>query len=93
MFINAEMLDRDDNLLNMLNGTYNTETMSFQEHSADDLLSKRANVIYNPDASAEVFERFIRQIMLDDRCYRICGRIQCIGNNRLGLRANWFLCP
>ncbi len=66
MFINAEMLDRDDNLLNMLNGTYNTKTLSFQEHSADDLLSKQANVIYDPDASAEAFERFIRQIMLDD---------------------------
>ena len=66
MFVNADMLDRDDNLLNMLNCTYNTDTMSVQQHSADDLLSKCANVNYNPDASAEVFERFIQQIMLDD---------------------------
>lgn len=70
--------DREKNLLNLRNGTFDLDAMEFYEHSADDLLSKCADVIFDPDAKCELWERFIDEIMEGDKekvayLQRLCG--------------------
>ena len=65
-FISQGDLDADLDLFNCLNGTYNLQTGEFRQHRPEDLLSKVSNVIYDPDASAERWERFMSDIMLGD---------------------------
>jgi putative DNA primase/helicase len=62
---NAE-LDKDLDLLNLQNGTLNLKTFEFREHRASDLISKIANVSYDPAAKSELWLRFIDEIMLGD---------------------------
>lgn len=59
-------LDVDKNLFNCTNGTLNLKTYEFKPHDPSDLLSKIANVKYDPDASAPIFSRFIGEIMEGD---------------------------
>lgn len=54
--------DRQPFYFNVKNGTLNLETMRLQKHNPADKLSKMANVIYNPAAKCERFERFIFEI-------------------------------
>lgn len=60
-------LDTNPNLLNLQNGTLNLKTKKLQEHKASDLISKIANVSYNPNAKAERFIKFMQEIMLDNQ--------------------------
>ena len=54
--------DRDTNLLNLQNGTYNLITNKLQPHNADDLLSMVTNVEYKSEASTAFFEKFLYEI-------------------------------
>lgn len=66
-FIEQADLDRDKNLFNCLNGTYNLATGEFMPHEAADLLSKVSNVIYDREAvNSPLFEKFIEEIMQDN---------------------------
>lgn len=58
----AADFDREPFLFNVKNGTLNLETMQLQRHDPADRLSKMANVIYDPAAKSERFERFIMEI-------------------------------
>lgn len=44
--------DTDRNLLNVMNGTIELDTLTFREHRASDLITKVANCSYNPKAIA-----------------------------------------
>ena len=57
--ISEEDFDKDLDLLNIQNGTLNLKTLEFREHRATDLISKIANVSYNPAAKSELWHRFI----------------------------------
>lgn len=61
-----EDLDKNPDLFNCQNGTYNLKTGQFSPHKPEDMLAKISNVIYDPDADDELFDYFIRDIMMDD---------------------------
>jgi len=46
----SEVFDAPVNLLNCRNGTLELDTMTFREHRADDMLTKKAAVAYDPAA-------------------------------------------
>lgn len=54
-------------LFNCQNGTLDLQSGEFYPHRASDLLSKLANVNYDPAAKSERWERFIDEVMLEDR--------------------------
>lgn len=59
--------DAKTTLLNLRNGTLDLETLEFREgHDAADLLSKIANVSYDPYATCEEWKRFIDQSLTGD---------------------------
>lgn len=49
--ISPNQLDSKPRLLNLQNGTYNWQTDEFRTHSPDDLLTKLAGTVYDPDAT------------------------------------------
>ena len=59
--------DRQPDLLNCLNGTYNLSTEELQPHNAEDLLTKCSRASYDPEAVSERFTRFIDEICEGDR--------------------------
>ena len=66
-FITHEMLDADSNLLNLKNGILKLDSLELLPHNADYLLSKCANVSYNPDTKSEDFISFIDEILCGDK--------------------------
>ena len=59
--------DAKTNLLNLQNGVLDLDTFEFREgHDPGDLLSKIANVAYDPDATCVEWERFLGQSLADD---------------------------
>ncbi len=64
--ISNEDLDKDLDLLNLQNGTLNLKTFEFREHRAEDLVSKIANVSYDPTLKSELWLRFIDEVMQGD---------------------------
>ena len=65
-FISEEDFDRDPYLINLQNGTLNLKTFEFYEHNPDDLLSRIANVVYDPDAVSDDWIAFVNQVMEGD---------------------------
>lgn len=62
-FFSSSDLDKDLFLLNCLNGVLNLRTFEFTEHSPDYLMSKQANVIYDPNASGKEWRKFINEAL------------------------------
>ena len=65
-FVSEEDFDRDPNQINLQNGTLNLLTFEFRDHDPDDLLSKIANVVYDPDAVSDEWGTFVDQVMQGD---------------------------
>ena len=65
-FITQNDLDKNLDLFNCQNGTYNLRTGEFRPHRPQDLLSKVSNVVYDPEARSTRFEQFISDIMQGD---------------------------
>jgi putative DNA primase/helicase len=63
MNIVCDVLDRDPYLLNVKNGTINVLTGEFSGHKQNDMITKIANVEYNPKAVCPQWKSFIREIM------------------------------
>ena len=61
--IQSDALDPDPYLLNVQNGTINVLTGEFREHRQEDMISKIANVEYDPQADCPLWKQFIREIM------------------------------
>lgn len=57
--------DAHPELLNLDNGTLNTDTMEFRAHDPGDMLTKCACVSYNPGATCEEWESFICEALQD----------------------------
>lgn len=68
-YFTNEQLDVNDYILNVQNGTLDLsgDKPIFMEHSPDMLLSKICNVNYEPGAKREVWEKFINEIMQNDK--------------------------
>jgi putative DNA primase/helicase len=53
--------DRNPWLLNCLNGTVDLRTGALQPHRGEDLISRLAPVVYDPDARLDLWERFVEE--------------------------------
>lgn len=65
-FVQQSDLDANLDLFNCKNGTLNLKTGEFYLHNPKDLLSKCANVNYDPASRSTLFEKFVSEIMLGD---------------------------
>jgi putative DNA primase/helicase len=63
MNISSDQLDANRWLLNVRNGTINVLTGDFSEHIQEDMITKIANVDYDPQADCPLWKQFIREIM------------------------------
>lgn len=66
-YITQKDLDKNEHLFNCQNGTYDLNTGEFRPHNSDDLLSKISNVVYDPNAKSNEWEKFINEIMQNDK--------------------------
>ena len=69
-----DQLDADPWLLNVLNGTIDLRSGELREHRRKDLITKIAPVEYDPEASAPRFERFMREVLVEDRLVKFVRR-------------------
>ena len=58
-----EDFDRNPMLFNVANGTLDLETGKLRDHDRDDLITNLADVAYDPDAQAPVFDKFLGEIL------------------------------
>ena len=65
--ISIHEFDKDPYLLNVQNGTIDLRTFELKPHNPDDFLSKIANVTFDKNAYCDRWERFITEIMQDDK--------------------------
>lgn len=63
-------LDSNTSLFNVQNGTYNLTTFEFKSHDSNDMLSKIANIEYDPSAPSDDFKKFLNEIF-DGNAYKI----------------------
>jgi putative DNA primase/helicase len=61
--IKAEDLDCNPWLLNVRNGTIDIITGEFSKHKQTEMITKLANVDYDPNADCPLWKKFIREIM------------------------------
>jgi putative DNA primase/helicase len=61
--IKSDVLDPDPWVLNVQNGTINMFTGEFREHRRGEMITKIANVEFNPAAGCPLWQNFIREIM------------------------------
>lgn len=59
-------LDGDPFVFNCANGTLHLDSMQFSEHRAEDMLTKKSEVCFDPEARCERWEQFVSQIMEND---------------------------
>lgn len=88
--VSIEKFDSNIYLFNCNNVTYDLKTGIPKEHSPNDFITKISPVDYNPDIKSERFDRFIDEVMSDDKekglflqkalGYGICGdtRYECM---------------
>jgi putative DNA primase/helicase len=65
-YISAGEFDRKIELFNCKNGTLDLKTFEFREHRSEDYITKIANVIYNPDAKSDIWEKFLSEIFCNE---------------------------
>ncbi|APR54839.1 DNA primase [Sphingomonas koreensis] len=74
--IRADAMDRDRMAINVLNGTLrfdlrgNRVVMRLDPHRPEDLISKIANVAYDPDATCEEYDGFLERVQPDGKMRR-----------------------
>lgn len=66
LFVTAEDFDRHGEYYCCQNGVFDLDRLELLPHSPEQMLSKISNVIYNPDAQAPRFERFLQEVMEGD---------------------------
>jgi putative DNA primase/helicase len=64
--ITADKLDVDPWLLNCLNGTVDLRMGTLREHRREDLITKRAPVVFDADAKCPQWDKFLWRIMDDN---------------------------
>lgn len=73
-----EDFDKQTELINLKNGTYNLKTGELQEFNPNDKMTLIANCNYNPDADQTVWLQFINEIFQNNQdlieyVQRVCG--------------------
>jgi len=63
--INADLLDRDENVINLLNGTLDLKTLDLRPHNRDDLITKIMPVELDINALCPMWDAFLARIMND----------------------------
>lgn len=66
-YISSEELDKNPNLFNCQNGTFELDTMKFREHRAKDFITKMSNVVYNEKADCTDWDKFINEVLPNDK--------------------------
>ncbi len=66
-FVKSEMLDADQMVLNVENGTIDLRTGELRKHDPDDLITKLAPVIFDPDAQAPTWKRVLDRIFSNNQ--------------------------
>ena len=66
MPVNVNELDQNPFLFNVLNGTIDLRTGDLQQHNPNDLITKMAPVVYDPDATCPRFKTFLTEIFPDE---------------------------
>jgi len=61
--VKTEELDPNPWLLNVKNGTIDMQNVEFREHKQEDMITKIANVEFDPKADCPLWKRFVREIM------------------------------
>ena len=61
--VKTEQLDPNPWLLNLKNGTIDILSGEFREHRQEDMITKIANVEYDPHVDCPLWKQFIREIM------------------------------
>src|SRR5262249_52079663 len=64
--VKVEEFDREPMLLNVINGTVDLRTGTLRPHCASDLITKRAAVAYDPQATCPTWTQFLEVIFPDD---------------------------
>jgi putative DNA primase/helicase len=64
--VTPEELDTDPYLLNVENGTLDLRTGSLRGHKPEDLITKLAPVEFDVTAKSPTFDKFIKQILVDE---------------------------
>jgi putative DNA primase/helicase len=59
-------LDADRWVLNVLNGTLDLHTGRLRPHAREDLLTKLAPIVYDPEAQCPLWEAFLARILAND---------------------------
>ena len=65
--IPMDAFDTDPFLFNCQNGTIHLKDMTFLPHAPEDKITKISDVIYDPDAHCDRFDRFVDEIMSGDQ--------------------------
>ena len=65
--IPMDAFDTDPFLFNCQNGTIHLRDMTFLPHAPEDKITKISDVIYDPDARCDRFDRFVDEIMSGDQ--------------------------
>lgn len=63
--VSLKDFDTDRHLVAMANGTMDLRTLEFRDHSPSDMLTKRVDVTYDPNAAAPEFEKFMESVVPD----------------------------
>lgn len=66
-YISSEELDKNPNLFNCQNGTFELDTMKFRPHNSEDYITKISNVVYDEKAVSEDWIKFIYEVLPCDR--------------------------
>jgi putative DNA primase/helicase len=61
--VKSDELDPNPWLLNVKNGTVDVLSGEFREHRREDMITKIANVEYDPNADCPMWKQFVREIM------------------------------
>lgn len=64
--VTARRLDADPWVLNVLNGTLDLRTGTLRPHRREDIITKLAEVEFDPTATCPMFDAFLRRVLSDD---------------------------
>jgi putative DNA primase/helicase len=73
--VEPDALDRDAWLLNCENGTLDLRSGELRPHRREDLMTKLAPVVYDPDAQAPTWEVFLERVLPSEGLRRFVRRV------------------
>ena len=87
--VSSSDLDKDPEILNVLNGTIDLRTGTLRKHRRDDLCTKLVSIDFDPQAQCPVFDAFLAEILPVEETREYLGR--CVGYAATGvIREHFF---